>query len=168
MAPEAEDPDAGEEEMDEAEPIDADELMLENMPLENVEDSWLDFVERIRNTDRTLAAHMKHAFFEDGTDFALGQIGLVFKKKLHVSAVSGAQDSQFFLEASRACFGDSAKLSVAYEPQFQESRPSIQMARRTALDKAHEALRNYAQNDDVVKKALSLFGGEIRSVERLS
>jgi len=156
-----------EDETDEPEPIDADELMLENMPLENVEDNWIAFVDQVRQSDRTLAAHMEHAYFGDDSNFQNGKIGLVFKKKLHLSAVSQGQSASFFLHALKEHMGDGAEIQLSYQPEFQETKPSIQMARRRALEKAHAALRSYAQEDPVVQKALSLFGGEIRNVERL-
>jgi hypothetical protein len=92
---------------------------------------------------------------------------LVFKKKLHHSALESLQSSDFFREVFEKHFTAQLGLEASYDPEFKETGPSVQKSRRQALEKAHAALRSHAEENPVVQKALSLFGGEVKSVERL-
>ena len=96
-------------------------------------------------------------------------MSLVFKKKLHHSSLETFQGTDYFREIFQKHFGTSLDLQAAYDPDFNaEVGPSVHKARRHALEKAHAALRTHAEENPVVQKALSLFGGEIKSVERLT
>ena len=160
---------AVEELPDEEELVDMNSLMLESMPLEDVDERWINFIAEIALKERKLASHLEHAYFTSESSLTEGKMCLVFKKKLHHSNLESFQGTDYFRDIFCKHFGTSLNLEAAYEPDFDaEVGPSVHKARRHALEKAHAALRTHAEENPVVKKALSLFGGEIKSVERLS
>jgi len=153
--------------LEELERVDMNALILESMPLEGIEPLWLDFISDISKQERKLASHLEHAFFTAESSFTKGALCLVFKKKLHHSALEAVQATDFFKDVFQKHFTAQLELEASYDPDFQEIGPSVQKARRYALEKAHAALRAHAEENPVVQKALSLFGGEVKSVERL-
>jgi DNA polymerase III subunit gamma/tau len=153
--------------LEELERVDMNSLILESMPLEGIEPLWLDFISDISKQERKLASHLEHAFFTADSSFTKGALCLVFKKKLHHSALEAVQSTDFFKDIFQKHFTAQLDLEASYDPDFQETGPSVQKARRYALEKAHAALRAHADENPVVQKALSLFGGEVKSVERL-
>jgi DNA polymerase III gamma/tau subunit len=153
--------------LEDLERVDMNSLILESMPLEGIEPLWLDFISDISKQERKLASHLEHAFFTNKSSFTEGSLCLVFKKKLHHSALETLRSSDFFQEVFQKHFTAQLGLEASYDPDFQEIGPSVQKARRQALEKAHAALRTHAEDNPVVQKALSLFGGEVKSVERL-
>ena len=154
---------------DEDELVDMTSLMLVSMPLEGVDERWLNFINEVAIKERKLASHLEHAFFTRESSLSDGKMCLVFKKKLHHSALEAFQATDYFRDLFCKHFGEKLGLEAHYDPDFNaEAGPSIQKSRRHALEKAHAALRAHAEENPVVQKALDLFGGEIKSVERLS
>lgn len=134
--------------------------------LEDVDHRWLTVVREAAGKSRPLAAHLAHARF-CGVEKAGGRVvvNVLFDRRPNLDTVSEAAARGELLEAL-APFGEGAVLFAKLRDGEASAAPSIAEAQRAAAAKAQADLEAHAKAHPVVKKALELFGGEVRQVRR--
>ena len=93
-----------------------------------------------------------------------GAVEVSFARDAHASAIKGALDAPPIRDALAHAYGAGVKLVIV--PAADGAAPSIAEARDRALAEAQRALEAHAKSHPIVEKAVSLFGGEVRSVRR--
>jgi DNA polymerase-3 subunit gamma/tau len=134
------------------------------LPLEGIDPRFKDFVDRVARAHRPMASYLDHAHLVSA---AGGAVEVCFSREAHANALKGAVEAPPIQEALLHAFGAGMKLIIVGTPaQPAQTAPSIAEARDTALAEAQRALEAHAKSHPIVEKAVSLFGGEVRSVKR--
>lgn len=130
--------------------------------LEDVDERWLSFVRQLAAVRQRLGgvfAHGRLAGIRTGEEGC--RVEVAFERTLYRDdAEKHATDPAVL--AALAVFGENARLYTA--DLSEECAPSIASAQAKAAAKAQAALEAHAKAHPVVQKALSLFGGEVRSI----
>lgn len=134
--------------------------------LAGIDDRWLTVVREAANKSRHLAANLAHGRFlgvekKGGT----AVLKVLFDRRPNLDTVVEAAAAGELSEAL-APFGKGAVLDAKARDGEDTKVPSIAEAQRTAAAKAQQDLELHAREHPVVKKALELFGGEVRQVRR--
>ena len=141
-------------------------------PLEGIDQKWQRFVETVIANMPLIGHHLENARLREATQNKQGAhvVRVEFTQKLHHQHVEQALKDAQFQSLLQGHYGQGSTLELIDMPQvapvIEEVVPTINEARDVATKKAQEELEQQARNHPVVQKALSLFGGEIRSVKR--
>jgi DNA polymerase III subunit gamma/tau len=154
--------DAAPEEAEEEEDIDP----AAGLPLEGIDPRFKEFVDRVARAHRPIASHLDHAHLVRAPEPQKGgTVEVSFARDAHASAIKSALDAPPVREALAHAYGADVKLIIVATPA-EKSAPSIAEAREAALQEAQRALEAHAKSHPIVEKAVSLFGGEVRSVRK--
>jgi DNA polymerase-3 subunit gamma/tau len=136
------------------------------LPLEGIDPRFKEFVDRVARAHRPIASHLDHAHLVRAPEPQKGgTLEVSFARDAHASAIKSALDAPPVREALMHAFGADVKLIIVPTPA-DKSAPSIAEAREHALQEAQRALEAHAKSHPIVEKAVSLFGGEVRSVRK--
>jgi DNA polymerase-3 subunit gamma/tau len=130
--------------------------------LEGVDPEFVDVVRDLAVRSRRLAALLAHAnlLSRDG-----GVVRVSFARALHAEEMTEAMNSDA-VRSALARLGEGTSLEVADHAERDDLAPTIAQAQRRAAEQAQRDLEAHARAHPVVKAALELFGGEVRSVKR--
>lgn len=157
----ANDPPAEEVGVEEEEDIDP----AAGLPLEGIDARFKEFVDRVARAHRPIASHLDHAHLVRAPEPQRGgTVEVSFARDAHASAIKSALDAGPVRDALTHAYGADVKLIIVPTPE--KSAPSIAEAREHALQEAQRALEAHAKSHPIVEKAVSLFGGEVRSVRK--
>ena len=145
-----------------------------NTPIKDLDRSWVGFVELVTQNMPVLGANLEHARFINTTQTeGKTVINISFEQKFHYQRLLAAQADPAFLGLLKKHYQQDAVLNpvllTAKQQTLASSEPAaltINQAKKIAEQKAQESLEKQAREDPLVKKALALFGGEIRSVKK--
>ncbi len=133
------------------------------LDLEDVDETWAAFVVEVeRRTRSFLGGALTHGLFVGVDDASSGpRVKVAFAQPHHAERVAAALTREE-LVGPLAIFGEGAFLEIVDVPA--KPGTSVFAARRVAREKIQVALEEHARAHPTVKKALELFGGEIRAV----
>lgn len=130
--------------------------------LEGVDERWLAFVRQLAAVRQRLGGVFAHGRF---VGVRTGQEGnrveVAFERLLYRDDAERHATDPAVL-AALSVFGENARLFTA--EVTEDCAPSIATAQAKAAAKAQAALEAHAKAHPVVQKAVSLFGGEVRSI----
>ena len=150
--------------MAEEEASDDSEDPAAGLPLLDVDERWITFVDKVARRARPLAMHLDHGSLVTVRAGEKTVVEVCFPRELHERAVAGALDDATLLDAVQI-FGKGARLSVIKRPA-ENVPPTLAEARHRAIKAAQDALEAHAKAHPVVERAIALFGGEVRAVRR--
>jgi DNA polymerase III subunit gamma/tau len=139
-------------------------------PLANIDQSWLRFVNLCIDKITTLGHHLEHARFNKVTnEQSQTVIHIELDQQLHYQSIVDAIQHPAAQALLNSVYGKNAYLKPVLTTKQTTLPPAtmtITQAREIEQQQAQEALQEQAKNHPIVQKAISLFGGEIRSVKR--
>ncbi len=140
----------------------------ESKPLSGVDSKWLSFVDAVTQQSPLLGHHLEHGrVAKISSSSGTPMILLEFTKRLHFQSVLDARAEKSLRDTLAQHYGQGARL----EPVLAATATSaltIDEARNIATQKAQDDLEAKTREDPTIQKALSMFGGEIRSVKKIS
>jgi DNA polymerase-3 subunit gamma/tau len=135
--------------------------------LEGVDPRMKSFVDQVWNKNQALGAHLMHARLVGVDQASTGpRVKLSFERGLHERSTRDAVGEAFIKSALVDAFGEGATVELVAHDAGADQPPTLADAVKKAKDDAEKALDAHARAHPVVKKAIELFGGEVRSVRR--
>jgi DNA polymerase-3 subunit gamma/tau len=132
------------------------------LSLNGADPAWVQVVDALGAKDRPMAVKLEQArVLREGDTFHL-----FFKQSLHRKQVQAMLDAPALAQALKNTVGKGSTILVSDDEKADGAAISIVQARQEALDRAEAALSAHAQENPTVRRALALFGGEVRDVRR--
>jgi DNA polymerase-3 subunit gamma/tau len=152
----------------EVDEVDADDLdPALGLPLEGIDARMKAFVDHVWMKNERLGAHLMHARLVGVDQAASGpRVKLSFERGLHERSTKDAIGDTIVRQAVVMAFGEGALIELVPHVEGAGQPPTLAEASKKALDDVEKALDAHARAHPVVKKAIELFGGEVRSVRR--
>ncbi|MEM7588814.1 MAG: DNA polymerase III subunit gamma/tau [Myxococcota bacterium] len=126
---------------------------------------WQDFVHRVKQHDMALASHLEHGSPVHALKQGETQLRVGFSSRLHADMVQRKRSDVFMQQQLQHCFGRQVQLHVvSVQPDDPTCATAPVQLQRQQQQRERQQLEEQARNDPVVREALKLFGGEIRSV----
>jgi DNA polymerase-3 subunit gamma/tau len=152
----------------EVDDVDADDLdPALGLPLEGIDPRMKAFVDHVWTKNERLGAHLMHARLVGVDKAASGPlVKLSFERGLHERTTKDAIGDTIVKNAVVHAFGAGAVIDLVPHVEGAGQPPTLAEASKKALDDVEKALDAHARAHPVVKRAIELFGGEVRSVRR--
>lgn len=127
-----------------------------------VEDKWTQFVKAITEQSAALGHHLEHG----RATLSQNTLKIEFNQTLHYQRVVAAKLDASFLAAFKQFYGNNTVVEPYLSGTLTTPRETVHEANESATQRAQATLEEETRNHPVVKKALALFGGEIRAVKK--
>jgi DNA polymerase III gamma/tau subunit len=114
-----------------------------------------------------IASHLRHArpFFNEDEQI----LTLFFEQSLHYEQIMASKDDHRLIEALQSMFGRKLELKIELKKTIKspDSIKTVAEADEEHHKQKQAALYEKAHNNEIVKKALAIFGGDIAEIKRI-
>ncbi|MEM7403584.1 MAG: DNA polymerase III subunit gamma/tau [Myxococcota bacterium] len=140
------------------EPLQTDTKAAAQFDQTDINRRWHHFVEQVKQHDIALGSYLEHGAPMQQLEPGQTQLRIGFSSRLHADMVQRKRNDAQLLQLLRHCFGEATQLHIV------AVQPNATPQAATPAQLQQQQINEQARNDPVVREALKLFGGEIRSV----
>jgi hypothetical protein len=121
------------------------------------DEKWIDFVKAITRVNQSIGVYLEHGRPEKNAVVS-------FEHRFYRDRIVEVIKEAWFLEVLSRIYGPGTIINWTFQEQAAPNTISIREAREIEQKNAQAQIEQSARNHPVVKKALALFGGEIKAV----